>query len=106
MVNEGIDANALGSIYSEAILFVVVFGVMSIISIIISKRNAKRYELENPLEERKITVKKEALKEVFLSNSAKEDEDNVDKLLELSKMLKDSQIDEEEFKAELKKLNI
>ena len=38
----------LESIYNEAILFVAVFTVMSIISIIVSRKQAKKYAKEHP----------------------------------------------------------
>ncbi len=49
-----IAPDELDSIYTEAIWFVAVFSVMSIISIVISKRQAKKYAEENPVVKNKI----------------------------------------------------
>ncbi len=98
MQNKGIDADALSGIYNEAILFVAIFSIMSIISIIISKRNAKKFEKENPLEERKAARKEEESKKQLDNADIKYNEDKTAKVLELSNMLKDGLIDEDEFK--------
>ncbi len=92
------------SIYIEGVLFVVVFGLMSIISIIISKRNAKKYELENPLEKRREARKKEQLQKGLDNISALENDDKITKLLELSKMLDNEIITKEEFQSLKKEL--
>ena len=41
---QNIAANDFSSIYNEAILFFAIFALMGIISFIISRKNAKKYE--------------------------------------------------------------
>lgn len=104
-----LDANDLGSIYKEAVFFVAVFGVMAIISIIISKKNADKYEIENPIEERKAAKQKlrdEELKNQFKMRALDKDGDKIDRLMELSKMLENGIIDEEEFFSLKQSINI
>jgi len=54
-----IDPEVLSSIHTEATLFVIVFALMSIISIIISKKHAK----ENALKAKEAKEKQKAQKE-------------------------------------------
>ncbi len=96
--SKDIDSNTLDGIYNEAILFVAIFGIMSIVSIIISKKNAKKYETNNPLEERKTARREEELKKKLSDVVVQRSSDRVDKLLHLSKMLEDKIISEDEFK--------
>ncbi len=103
---DAIDSDALDGIYTEAIFFVLLFGIMSIISVIISKKNAKKYELANPLEERRAAKREKELKKELEDKVLKKSEVKVDKLLELSKMLQDGMINEEEFKKLKQSLNI
>jgi len=106
MVKEGLDANTLDGIYTEAILFVAIFGIMSIISIIISKRNAKKYELENPLDARRAARKEAELEKELLRLVPQKNDDKTSRLIELSKMLEDGTISKEEFKVLKQNLNI
>ncbi|WP_373036124.1 hypothetical protein [Sulfurimonas sp.] len=103
---EGIDPNALDSIYNEAILYLTIFSIMSIVSYVISKRNAKKYEQEHSLKDRKAANKKEELEDFYLSTMTKENEDKIAKLKELSKLLKDGIITKEEFDILKESLNI
>ncbi len=103
MNTEGIDPKLLDSIYNEAILFVVVFLSMSIFSWIWSKRNAKKYEIDNPLEERKAARKAALEKEVRIINTkGKKFKDS--RLKELVNMLRDDILYKDEF--ELLKKNL
>ena len=103
---EGIDPEALDSICSEAILYVTIFSIMSIISYVISKKNAKKYEEEHSLKERKDANRKEELEDLYLSTMTKENDDKIAKLKELSEMLKDGIINKEEFDILKDSLNI
>ena len=47
------------AIYTEAILFFAVFTTMYIISFFVSRKNAKKFEEENPLEIRKTKLQKQ-----------------------------------------------
>jgi hypothetical protein len=103
---QGVDAQEMDSIYSEAILFVSIFSVMSIVSFVVSKRNAKKYEQQNPLKERKDAKKKEELEDLYLNTTTKENKDKIAKLVELSQMLKEGIINKEEFDILKDTLNI
>ena len=104
---KGIDPDDMSEIYTEAILFVAVFGLLSIISFIVSRKHAKQYA------EKGISSKQdepEAPKETTETipadhaETAETAENEVDKLIELSKMLKEGLITEEEFQLFKKKL--
>lgn len=101
-----IDTDNLNSIYTEAILFVSVFAVMSIVSIIISRRNAKKFESENPLEDRKAARREETLKKEIEETTVNIQKNDIDRLLELSTMLKDGLISLQEFDTLKANLNI
>ena len=103
---KGIDSDNLGSIYTEAIVFIAVFGVMSIVSIIISKRNAKKFEAEHPLEERKAIRREEILKKELQDVQEVSKNSDLDKLIELSSMLKSDLISQKEFDTLKANLNI
>lgn len=103
MNTEGIDPKVLDSIYNEAILFVVVFLSMSIFSWIWSRRNAKKYEVDNPLEERREAKKKILKKEIrIIHTKGKKFKDR--RLKELVNMLRDDILYKDEF--ELLKKNL
>ncbi len=99
-----IDSDTLNSIYIEAILFILVVFVLSVFSIIVSKRNAKQYEIDNPLEDRRAARREEELRKKLDDLPLKKDENKLDKLNELSEMLKNGIINEEEFKILKKEL--
>lgn len=94
------EVDTLNGIYMEAILFVIIFGIMSIISIIVSKKDAKEFESENTLKDKKKEIKKEEIEDIAIV-SKKSDSD---RLIELSKMLEDGLILEKEF--EILKINL
>jgi len=104
-----LNSDQLNSIYKEAGLFVVVIGIMSVISIVYSRRHAKQYEIDNPLENRK-TVRKKALedelKKQFQMRALDKNGNKIDRMMELSKMLKDGIITEDEFQSLKKSVNI
>ena len=79
-----LDPEVVQSLYIESALFVTVFTIMAIISIVISKKHAA----QNLLDDRK---KREAKK-------AQEEPEETARVTELSKMLKDGLITDEEFK--------
>jgi len=80
---QGISPEQLSSIYKEAVLFVIVFGTMGILSYIISKKNADKYAKEHPKKQKK--------------DIKKEENYNVDKLLQLSDLLEKGMVSKEEF---------
>jgi len=83
----------LSGVYTEAVLFVIVFVLMSIVSYTISTRHAKEYAIEN---QKKIDADREAKKD-----ETKSKEDRVEELL---KMLEDGMITNDEFKMMKKRL--
>ncbi len=84
-------------VLNEAALFFIAFTILSIISLVISKKNAKRYELENPLQDRKEKARKERLIERHINNSLVDIKGKAYIVAELSKSLKKEIINEEEF---------
>jgi predicted RND superfamily exporter protein len=90
--------NDISGIYNEAILFFAVFALMSIVSIIISKRNAKKYELEHSIKERQEIRKKDELIHKHLNSSSIKIMGKKAKDEELLKKLHIGAIDEEEYK--------
>ncbi|MEA3419020.1 MAG: hypothetical protein U9Q90_06430 [Campylobacterota bacterium] len=93
---EGIDPDELNSIYIEAALFVAVFGLMSIASFIISKKHAEQNALKELQEEKaqEEVKKRSQMSSVECSNDIS---DETERITELSKMLKDGLITDEEF---------
>ena len=90
-----IDPDTLSSIYIEAALFVAVFTLMSIASIIISKKHAKQNALKDQKERKKQKAQEEAEKRSQASSI--EHTPEKERVAELSKMLKDGLITDEEF---------
>jgi len=115
---KGISDEALGPIYTEALWFMSVVGVMAVISFVISSRNAKKYEIKmlakREREKREEVVKKRA--EVVTVVPEEEPEvkvSEVDRLLELSKLHKEGLLSKDEFMAfkmklyrELEEINV
>ena len=98
---KAIDPDDLSDIYTEAILFIAVFGLLSIISFIISKKHAAQYAQKN------LSPKQASPESVIEDTEAVPASDTVadaDRLTELSKMLKDGLITEEEFQTLRQKL--
>ncbi len=83
------------SIYIEATLFVAVFALMSIISIIISKKHAKQNALVDREKREKQKAQEEAEKRS--QSSFIEEPKKTKRVEELSTMLKDGLITDEEF---------
>ncbi len=100
------DANNMSTIYSQAVLFFALFGTMSIISYIFSKKSAKKYEVNYPLKKRIEEAREEELVSNFLNTSAVKIMGKKATLSELSKELKDGIINEEEFKILKRNLNM
>ncbi len=97
---EGIPEEKLGAIYTEALWFVGVIGVMAVISFVVSSRNAKRYEEQLAREKREVAVEKEKVDEVMVTpvdEQSLEDGSSVDRLLELSQLHKEGLLSEAEF---------
>ncbi len=106
---EGISDENLNSIYTEATAFVIVIGFMSLVSIYYSRKHAKAYEEEHPIQERKAALKKaeeEKLKNQFVMRAVDENGNKVDRLLELKQMLDEGLISKEEFQVFKEKINI
>ena len=83
---EEVDPERLSAIYTEAIWFVVVFGTMAIISYIYSSRHAKQYTQKQAPDV--------AQKKVLAAEVVKQREERLD---ELSKLVKDGLLKEDEF---------
>ena len=91
-----LDPEVVQSLYIESALFVTVFTIMAIISIVISKKHAA----QNLLDDRKKREAKKAQEEAEKKSqpaTSKEPEETA-RVTELSKMLKDGLITDEEFK--------
>ena len=106
---EGISDEKLNSIYTEAFAFVVVIGFMSLVSIYYSRKHAKEYEEDNPIEERQAAVKKaeeEAIKNQFIMRTVDKNGNKIERLVELKQMLDEGLITKEEFQVFKEKINI
>ena len=90
-----IDPDVMNSIYIEAALFVAVFTLMAVASIIISKKHAA----QNLLNDRKKRAEKREQEEAEkrAQPSFIEEPHETERVKELSKMLKDGLITDEEF---------
>ncbi|EHP30620.1 hypothetical protein SMGD1_2097 [Sulfurimonas gotlandica GD1] len=95
---QGMDANAMDGVYNEAILFFIIFATMSIISLIISKRNAKKYEQEHSIKERKDAKIKDELIQKHLNSSSIKIMGKKTKNEELLNKLNNGAINKEEYK--------
>ena len=91
-----LDPDVVQSLYIESALFVAVFTIMSIISIVISKKHAA----QNLLNDRKKREAKKAQEEAEKRSqvSSNEESKKTARVTELSKMLKDGLITDDEFK--------
>ena len=94
---ENMNSDPLNGIMKEAVLFFTLFAIMSIISIIISRKHAKNYELKNPLDERKATARKRKIIERYLDSFSIKINGKDAILLKISKHLENKVINEEEF---------
>ena len=93
---QALDPEVVQSLYIESALFVAVFTIMSIVSIVISKKHAA----QNLLNDRKKREAKKAQEEAEKRSqtSSSEESKKTARVAELSKMLKDRLITDEEFK--------
>ena len=98
-----ISSDALDGIFVEAVLFIMLFTIMGIVSFFISRKHAQKYEQKNPLHERRTARKKRELIERFLTINSARNKDAV--LLWLSKLVEKNMIDAEEFKILEESLN-
>ncbi|MEA3374150.1 MAG: SHOCT domain-containing protein [Campylobacterota bacterium] len=92
-----INPDDLSDIYIEAILFVTVFTLLSIISYIYSKKHAKQYAKENPSSKQDVPETSKESDEAISADHTVTVKNETDRLMELSKMLKNGLITEEEF---------
>ncbi len=90
-----LDPEVAKSLYIESALFVTVVILMSVISIVISKKHAA----QNLLDDRKKREERKAQEEAKKRSQAKsiEEPHETKRVTELSKMLKDGLITDEEF---------
>jgi len=91
-----LDPEVVQSLYIESALFVAVFTTMAIISIVISKKHAT----QNLLDDRKKRAAKKAQEEAEEKSQpvSKVAPEETARVTELSKMLKDGLITDDEFK--------
>jgi membrane protein implicated in regulation of membrane protease activity len=80
-------AQEMQSIRTEAVLFVVIFSVMSIVSIVISKRQAKKYEQEKRSSKQDDEIKSEVVQVDMISRRVEE----------LEKLVHEGVLTQEEF---------
>lgn len=85
------------TIFNEAIIFFIFFVILAIVSIFISKKNAKNYERANPLQKRKDAARRDKLVGMYINFSMVKMKGKDIILSDLSKLLNDKIIDEEEF---------
>ena len=88
-----LDPEIVQSLYIESALFVTVFILMSVVSIVISKKHAA----QNLLDDRKKREAKAEAEKRSHPTTSKEAKETA-RVKELSKMLKDGLITDEEFK--------
>ena len=92
---QALDPEVVQSLYIESALFVAVFTIMSIVSIVISKKHAA----QNLLNDRKKREAKKVQEEAEnRSQTSSSDESKAARVAELLKMQKDGLITNEEFK--------
>ena len=94
---EGMDEAALEGIHTEALWFVAVIAMMSVISFVVSRRQAQNYEEKMQL--KKTLQQKEPGCETASEASEAEEGLEVDRLLELAKLHKEGLLTKEEFGA-------
>ena len=99
LMADGISDEALGPILTEASWFVAVIAVMGVISFVVSSRNAKKYAEKIALEKKdEIAVEKEA-EATYSELALNQNDSEVDRLLELSKLHKEGLLSKKEFMA-------
>jgi mannitol-specific phosphotransferase system IIBC component len=92
----GIDPEELNSIYIEAALFVTVFGLMSVVSFIISRKHAEQNALKN-LQKKELQKEAKKSSQTVSSKQSEDSSSETKRVKELSKMLKDGLITDKEF---------
>ncbi|MEA3492079.1 MAG: hypothetical protein U9R27_09290 [Campylobacterota bacterium] len=92
---EDISPEELNSIYIEAILFVTVFGLMSVASFFISRRHARQNALKESLKRSQDEIRENS--QTTSSDKPNDSSDKTTRVEELSKMLNDGLITDEEF---------
>lgn len=92
------ESNALDGMFIEAAFFLAIIVIMAIVSMIISKKQAKKYELEHPLQDRKDAQRKRKLVDKYLNSSFVKINGKDAAFLEISMLLRNKTINEEEFK--------
>jgi len=90
-----LDPEVARSLYIESALFVAVFTLMSIVSIIISKKHAAQNLVDDKKKREEKKAQEEAEKRSQMSSI--EEPNETERVTELSKMLKDGLITDEEF---------
>ena len=91
-----LDPEVVQSLYIESALFVAVFTIMSIVSIVISRKHAAQNLVNDRKKREAKKAQEEAEKRSQLTPS--EESEETSRVTELSKMLKDGLITDEEFK--------
>ncbi|MGB5965160.1 MAG: hypothetical protein WBF77_06660 [Sulfurimonadaceae bacterium] len=94
---EGIDPDKLSEIYTEGIWFVAVFAVMSIISYIVSKRHAKQYTQKQRSAKQRVPQAVNRTDKPITTDQTGTTANKADRLAELSKLVDDGLLREEEF---------
>ncbi|MEA1954057.1 MAG: hypothetical protein U9O24_06660 [Campylobacterota bacterium] len=89
-----LDPEVVQSLYIESALFIAVFTLMSIISIVISKKHAAQNLLDDRAKREKKKLQEEE-KQKSQSNSTQHNK--IDRTAELTKMLNDGLITNDEF---------
>jgi hypothetical protein len=95
---QALATNDLSGIYNEAILFFAIFAFMSIVSFVISRRNAKKYEREHSIQKRRELRIKDDLIHMHLNSSGIKIMGKKAKYEELLKKLNIGVINEDEYK--------
>lgn len=100
------NTTELDMVLNQAILFFALFGVLYIISFIVSKKNAHTYELEHPLKDRKTIVKNKKIIEMYLNSSLTKINGKDATLVKLSGMFKNKLLTKDEFNVLKNSLNM
>ena len=104
---EGIPEEKLASIYTEALWFVAVIAVMSLISFVVSSRNARKYEAEQQVEnmrKEKVILDTQTQTKADTSLKQRDIVQEVDQLIALSVMVEKGLLTEMEFQVFKKRL--
>ena len=99
LMADGISNEALGPILAEAAWFIGVIAVMAVISFVVSRRNAKKYDEKMAREKRQTLVDEKEVALAYSELELGESNSEVDRLLELSKLHQEGLLSKEEFMA-------